>query len=351
MRVQSALLCEFAEVRNGLLTAVSTGITRVVPGAAFTPYVAGYFLSEVNEQRLVHEFSVTVLDQDAHQLWRAQGAMQVGTVVGSFQGEPLLAPFVMRIPPTPLIPGARYDVRVRSDDASEVLWFYTVAPPGSQPFRNPSSPVTSGEDGFRSHLLPGGGDGPLPLRSSAAVFTVRRGAPGRAHEPLLSLRVHRELAPAGSRPTSDTDACWGLHEGGQVHRGVEVPVWDQTTALAAVGALRQRQLDFHCLAPGAGLGGWIPPVGLDGTALSRAAAVQSGAEAGEHFYHVSNQIVGDLGVVKDNYTPALAARAASRYSTPKRARRSRCSTTMVPTPGSPSSPSNVMRWPPSPEPT
>ena len=136
MRVQSALLCEFAEVRNGLLTAVSTGITRVVPGAAFTPYVAGYFLSEVNEQRLVHEFSVTVLDQDAHQLWRAQGAMQVGTVVGSFQGEPLLAPFVMRIPPTPLIPGARYDVRVRSDDASEVLWFYTVAPPGSQPFRN-----------------------------------------------------------------------------------------------------------------------------------------------------------------------------------------------------------------------
>ena len=135
MRVQSVLLCDFAEVRNGLLTAVSTGITRVVPGVPFALYVAGYFLLEESEQRLVHDFSVTVLDQDANQLWRAQGALQVGTVSGRFQGEPLLAPFVMPIQPISIAPGMRYDVRVSSDDTSELLWFYAVAPSGAETTR------------------------------------------------------------------------------------------------------------------------------------------------------------------------------------------------------------------------
>ena len=47
---------------DGLLIAVSTGITRVVTGMPFTLYVSGYFLLEEGEQQLVHEFSVTVLD-------------------------------------------------------------------------------------------------------------------------------------------------------------------------------------------------------------------------------------------------------------------------------------------------
>ena len=135
MRIQSLFLCDFAEIRNGLLTAVSTGITRVLPGAQFALYVAGYFLLEESEQQLVHDFSVAVLDQDAQQLWRAQGALQVGTVLGRLQGEPLLAPFVMQIPPVSIAPGIRYDVRVSSDDTSELLWFYAVAPPGWEPPR------------------------------------------------------------------------------------------------------------------------------------------------------------------------------------------------------------------------
>lgn len=133
MKIQSAFLCDFAEARNGLLTAVSTGITRVILGVPFTLYVAGYFLLEESEQQPVHEFSVTLLDQDAHRLWRTQGALQVGTVIGLFPGEPLLAPFVMQIPPVPLVPGTRYDVRISSDDTSEVLWLYAVAPSVSGP--------------------------------------------------------------------------------------------------------------------------------------------------------------------------------------------------------------------------
>ncbi len=95
------------------------------------------------------------------------------------------------------------------------------------------SSVTSDEEGLRSHLLRGGGDGLVQL-GAGAVFAVRRGAPGRAHEPLLSLRVHRELSPAGSRPSGGTDACDGLHQGVEVGRGVQVPVDDgpQLNAMA-----------------------------------------------------------------------------------------------------------------------
>ncbi len=42
-------------------------------------------------------------------------------------------------------------------------------------------------------------------------------------------------------------------------------------------------------------------------------------------------------------TMAAYGKPASRYSTPKRARRSRCSTTIVPTAGSPSSANNLVR--------
>ncbi|MGH9071159.1 MAG: ISAzo13-like element transposase-related protein, partial [Acidimicrobiales bacterium] len=51
------------------------------------------------------------------------------------------------------------------------------------------SSVTLDENGLRSHSLPGGGDGPIRPGSAGAVLTVRRGAPGRAHGPLLSPSV------------------------------------------------------------------------------------------------------------------------------------------------------------------
>ena len=48
---------------------------------------------------------------------------------------------------------------------------------------------------------------------------------------------------------------------GEVDRGVEVPIQDHLTALAAVGPLRERQLLVDCPAHSAGLGAGLPAVG------------------------------------------------------------------------------------------
>ena len=55
----------------------------------------------------------------------------------------------------------------------------------------------------------------------------------------------------------------GCREGGEVERGVVVPVEDQAADVACVGPDVQRQLGFHRAAPGTGLGGGVPAVGHD----------------------------------------------------------------------------------------
>ena len=89
-----------------------------------------------------------------------------------------------------------------------------------------------------------GGGGSL-TRGCGAVLTVLRGPPARGHGLVLS-PSGSQIALAGSRPTGGT--CPGC-ESGQVDARVVVPVDDQATLLAVVGALGQGQFGFHCPWP------------------------------------------------------------------------------------------------------
>src|ERR1035441_328266 len=100
-----------------------------------------------------------------------------------------------------------------------------------------------------------GGGGSL-TRGCGAVLTVLRGPPARGHGLVLS-PSGSQIALAGSRPTGGT--CPGC-ESGQVDARVVVPVDDQATLLAVVGALGQGQVGFLCPAGRASLRRRIPPV-------------------------------------------------------------------------------------------
>ncbi len=129
MKLDSYFLCDFAQQRSNLLTAVSAGITRVVVGIPASLYVAGFFRVEDGEQEIVHEFAITLLDQEAKVIAKAVMAMQVASAPDRRPGEPLLIPFAFRLPEFVAQRDARYDVRIGLDDTSADLWFYGVAAP------------------------------------------------------------------------------------------------------------------------------------------------------------------------------------------------------------------------------
>lgn len=135
MKLTSAFLCAFAEVRNGLLTAVSAGVTRVNQEYPLPLFVAGLLLEEDGESApRAHELTIKVHD--------ASTTRDLGQLVSAFQrqgerlqnpGEPEVIPFVFVLPVTyPLeintfLPGHCYEVRVSVDGAisTDLSFFIT----------------------------------------------------------------------------------------------------------------------------------------------------------------------------------------------------------------------------------
>ena len=81
MRIIAGVLCDYAEVREGLLTIVSAGITRL--WRAELPAPMGVFLAlqvevEANERPFPHELEVAITGPSGKATGKVTGGFQVG---------------------------------------------------------------------------------------------------------------------------------------------------------------------------------------------------------------------------------------------------------------------------------
>lgn len=95
MKVTTALLCDFAQVREGLLFVSSGGVTRLyretLPAPMGICYAVVVTLDRIELQR-PHEFQIVVMDVDGSQVAEARGGFQLEPInleVGEKQQVPL----------------------------------------------------------------------------------------------------------------------------------------------------------------------------------------------------------------------------------------------------------------------
>ena len=80
MEITTGLLCDFAQVREGLLFVLSGGVTRLhrpeLPGAMGLCAALVVTLDAIEMER-PHEFRLVVVDQDGNRVAEAQGGFQI----------------------------------------------------------------------------------------------------------------------------------------------------------------------------------------------------------------------------------------------------------------------------------
>ncbi|MDA8267940.1 MAG: hypothetical protein M0013_06145 [Actinomycetota bacterium] len=131
MEITAAILCDFAEIREGLLFVMAGGVMRVVRPNLPGPLglmVAGTAEIRPDQFDQIHSVTVIMKDPDAAtDLARVTTALQPHRPPGLKEGEPLVVPFVVRIGAVMLHHHGAYDVHVGSDDEKpRVLSCYVV---------------------------------------------------------------------------------------------------------------------------------------------------------------------------------------------------------------------------------
>lgn len=130
--VRSAILCDFAQVREGLLFVSSGGITRIAApgiGAPVSFSVAGELEVLPLEAGSTHEveFKVVVAETSLV-VWEANLSISTsGSPDGLFPGESLHVPFAFPVGPFPVTALGPHDLKVSIDSAeTELLTFYLL---------------------------------------------------------------------------------------------------------------------------------------------------------------------------------------------------------------------------------
>lgn len=133
MEISSALLCDFAQVREGLLFVSSAGITRM--WRPELPAPLGVFLAAVVEVdpiegRVQHTILVRVVDEDGGEAAALSGDFQVGADVDLNVGEHLLIPIPFDLRSVALPRYGAYDVSIYIDNQlRRSLNFWCYPPP------------------------------------------------------------------------------------------------------------------------------------------------------------------------------------------------------------------------------
>jgi hypothetical protein len=98
MQVRSAVVCDFAQVREGLLTIISAGITRLwrddFPGPANIFFAAQIELDAQDRLR-PHEIEVVFRGPDGEELAKLKGGFQVGLDAQISNDDTVLIPIPM----------------------------------------------------------------------------------------------------------------------------------------------------------------------------------------------------------------------------------------------------------------
>ncbi|WP_419837002.1 DUF6941 family protein [Candidatus Poriferisodalis sp.] len=133
MIVRVAALCDFAQVRERMLTIASAGVTRAL--RADFPAPMGVMLAlmlelSAAEAKLPHEIVARVEDSDGQQLAEAMAAFQIGEILDLDPGEMLLIPTVLDLREVALPKPGRYQVVVIPEASEEIaLAFRADYPP------------------------------------------------------------------------------------------------------------------------------------------------------------------------------------------------------------------------------
>lgn len=135
-RLTTTILCDFAQVREGLLFVSSGGITRIhrAPEPPMAMGVALAFVLEIppDEIELAHEVKVTVTRPEAVEtVTEATVGLQLRQeqITGIQPGESIQFPWVVPLHNVGLPAYGAYDVKVSVDSQTpELLTFYVVEP-------------------------------------------------------------------------------------------------------------------------------------------------------------------------------------------------------------------------------
>lgn len=131
-QVRSSILCDFAQVRDGLLFVSSGGITRIgasEPGAPVGFSLGGILEVLPIEDGPTHEIELKVMAVESSEVrWQAQLSINTGaSPEGLFPGESLHVPFAMPVGPFPATTFGPHDLKITVNGAeTELLTFYVL---------------------------------------------------------------------------------------------------------------------------------------------------------------------------------------------------------------------------------
>lgn len=133
MEISSALLCDFAQVREGLLFISSGGVTRLWRPELPAPLgvmLAAVVEIDVVEARVSHEIQVRIVDEDGGEAASIHGGLEVGENVELNVGERLVMPIPFDVRNVALPRYGAYDVSIYVDDQHQrTLNFWCFPPP------------------------------------------------------------------------------------------------------------------------------------------------------------------------------------------------------------------------------
>jgi len=132
--IQTLILCDFAQVRDGLLFVSSGGITRVYRDefpAPFGCFVAGILqVGPAELDRVIEIRLVVAQTSDATQVAEAVGAFSCGAEDSRLLGETPMLPFVIPLVGLALPAPGQYDIRASANgETGQLITFYVLEPP------------------------------------------------------------------------------------------------------------------------------------------------------------------------------------------------------------------------------
>jgi uncharacterized protein DUF6941 len=134
MKVTTALLCDAATVREGLLNVLAGGVTRVNAHMYPFPYqgaLAVVFTAHPTEASNEHNFQVILQSEDGQRLVELGGQMQAQPGPEFQLGEEMVIPAVLGF--TVALPAqGRYSFEVLIDGIHQVTVPFTAMPPPSE---------------------------------------------------------------------------------------------------------------------------------------------------------------------------------------------------------------------------
>ena len=131
MRVNSAILCNFADVRDNLLFVMGGGITRLYrpewPGP-INICLALIVELDRNERDRPHELDVQIIDEDGQLAARIRGAFQQGPGPDTDIHEITFFPFVFDLRPVNIGHAGWHSVEIAIDGKSEATVRFRAGP-------------------------------------------------------------------------------------------------------------------------------------------------------------------------------------------------------------------------------